>query len=1545
MRRKKNNKLVGIYLWKLILIIIAIFVVFISVECFFLIERTVKKFVAGFAEEYNSSTAADLSENTITNEEGEKTDTTNDSDSNSSAAHPASNDVGTTDEPSPVIDPVTYCGQTHTHKNVCYQDIPQTDILTIYNLIDDIISLPSYNPTVLNNLKSYTTDYDKFSSDSAYNNYKNYLDNNCSKIEAANNIMNGINSSYYTYIDNRQKLLDLHSVLTFRKIFDMLNTIPRRSEINNKMTELKNTQDSTGCITYLTEVSNAVTQAYQSFTSILSSIDSSWYQYIINYENMSEQKEMSDNLPKITVCTNAIKDLPKWEDVAKQIETNKTDKATYMSYLQNLSTVINQAEATFTSQNLDSKYYTYVIKYDNYKNLLNVHKILKCAQIIDNLPEYENVTQNIKDFKTNNQVDDCITYLSGISSEINEAYSQVTAENLNSTYNKYIINYEKYTQLYDMHFSEISDFTNQIKLLPTCEQITNKLNIFKENNDISGYINYLKNEIILSKYENVYNNLVNSKTLTQTHYTYIINYDNLKDLHNLQLVRTLEIIEKIYELEQLEEINYSDAKIRTQIISTSQLCKKLIIENQKIIDYIINYEFLAEIEKNLNDKDTSMKLTVQYYAYINIVDDIDEEYKTSTVLPLINTTGKKMPQNTLTQNLKEMYLDSNGDVIYQKKLSEVYRAHTYEFDRYFTDLSIDNMLMFTAFYDRLTTNYELSEIWILHSGCDPNSTNPDDFTSIPYESSIYFTRDPSINTDFNRIRLYENSTIRFVYNTKVIDDVTLDVEVYDYDITDGYIYDSKANAKNHTETGRLPTSKQGNTATRFAYTGAAGINSIENYGNKDGAKLAFGNQNTGVNWRTNTWKSNSINRYNRASNGGIETYKGCTFGIVTGLINGKLEYADGIAAPNLFNEGDAIGKTSYTNGEYKFKFNRTGDRYILTEVVGTAFAKNLQKFTNPCSKYTTIWTNNFWPLDDADSYGTDTHDLKFGSENIASKRQFVGVDLGDSQKYGAAESTFPPADSLTDHNSYFGIRGEFSFNLSPEYTGPLEWHFYGDDDLWIFLDDKLIIDIGGVHSSVGEYANFWDYLQKGSSGEHKVTFFFTERGSSGSTCWMRFALPEINEAKEDPTNGNLRLEKEVIGSDTKEEFHFIVTLKDQDNQELNKYFHYNRYDSNGNVIKENILKSGGIVRFNKDEYIIIENVPGDITYSVEEVENSDYIVQSENSNGNIIAGQTVTAKFINTYGTKSVKAIKQWDDNNSTENRPQEIQVKLTPKFVNEETGGEEIVDPGGEEAGGEEVDGETGSNESAENNTCEEYFNQYYPSIELVVSLNEDNNWNYEWPTLPKYRPVYDSTGKNIIEKQEIEYTVKEIYTTELSEMYYPLPVYQNINEDFVLTNVLYRNIEVTKVDADDESIKLGGAEFKLQKMKQDGENWVVDPDEKPMYGVTSTEGENIGKVTFSKLTYGTYLLTEEKAPNGYNLNKGTRTITINEDNLLTTGITFIDKKGAVLPFTGGAGINLFVISGLAIIILTILKIRKKELVNYQNSKPKRRRRRKPIK
>ena len=53
------------------------------------------------------------------------------------------------------------------------------------------------------------------------------------------------------------------------------------------------------------------------------------------------------------------------------------------------------------------------------------------------------------------------------------------------------------------------------------------------------------------------------------------------------------------------------------------------------------------------------------------------------------------------------------------------------------------------------------------------------------------------------------------------------------------------------------------------------------------------------------------------------------------------------------------------------------------------------------------------------------------------------------------------------------------FTLTEDYVGPLEYYFFGDDDMWVFLDNTLVCDIGGVHSSIGEYVNLWDYLKKG----------------------------------------------------------------------------------------------------------------------------------------------------------------------------------------------------------------------------------------------------------------------------------------------------------------------------------------------------------------------------------------------------------------------------------------------------------------------------------
>ena len=1544
MRRKRNNKLVGIYLWKLILIIITIFVVFISVECFFLIEKNVRKFVAGFSEEYNSSSTTDSNENIITNEEGENVDITKENAETEKidviqSDETVSSESNPLEEPLVVEDKVLYCTENHTHKEVCYVNIPHTDRMVIYNLINDINSLTSYT-TILDNLKNYTTNYNNNSSDSSYNNYKSYLDSNCSQIEAADNTMNSINSNYHTYIDNSQKLLELHSVLTFRNIFNLLNTIPRRSEINNKMTELKNTQNVTESINYLTSLSNTVTPVYQSFvTNIVPNIDNSWYQYIINYNNMLELQHMSENLSKITDTTKTLSNLEKWDDVIKKINTYKTSKnvSEYVTYLTEVTTKVNEAQTNFTNTNLSSDYYKYVINYENYNKLLVIPKILKCAQIINVLPEYDDITKKINDFKSNNQVDECITYLSEISSKINDTYSKFTAEKLNSNYNTYVINYEEFTKLYEMYFSEILDFTKQIKTLPKSENVTNKITECKETNDVTGCIEYL-NEIISSNYETIYSNLINSKNLKQSHYAYIINYDNIKKLYDLQLTRILNLIEEIEDLPLPSEVNFSDSKTRSMVIATSQRYKKLVMENKLLSEYVINYEKLSELEKQLTNADKEINITVQYYAYINIIDDISVPATYDSRLNFIDTSGQSMPINRgynktgqtqlevspTSNDIKHVYVDKDGNVIYEKKLRSVYRDHTYNFSRYFEDFYVDNMLNFTTFYDLLDTNYELIEIWLLQDDKDATSINKDDFNIYQYTKDIYFTRNMNDMND-NAIRLTKDATVRYVYNTKAIENgVDIPVTFYDYDITSGVIFKTENDAKNNTNP--QLTSTQDKLGTVFVRTSAYGINSAENY-HGTGTKLGFGGTNTGVTHNSDRWMNNGVSNAlsgpNRIGGWGTpsNSYQNCVFNIVKGIEDGKIIYSDGIVAPNLFNDGDAIGKKTYT--DYSLKFNRTGDRYLLTGVNGTNTI-NLEKLVHPHKDHQNISTNNFWPMDDAPSFGNDGYDFKFGLESKKENRQFVGSSKG----------VFPISDNKNkDHNSYFGMRGEIEFDLSSEYVGPLEWHFYGDDDLWIFLDDQLIIDIGGVHSSVGEYANFWDYLTPGDSGHHKITFFFTERGASGSTCWMRFALPEIVKKETDYTEGNLKLEKTVVGSDTTENFNFVVTLKDKDSQELNDYFYYAKYNLEGTKLREEIFRSGGTISFNKDEYVIIEGLPANTTYSVEEVATLDFIAQSENSTGNIIAGETITSKFINTYGTKSITVIKQWDDNNNIENRPEEVNVKLIPKFQGEETT-DSTTDIGEDTEIDEQQVGDI---------TGEEYFNQYYPSIELVIPLDANHNWTYEWSELPKYRPIYDATGENIIEMQEIEYSVEEIYTNELSEKYYPLPVHRNENGNFILTNVLYKKLEITKRDADDINIKLGGAEFKLEKLKEVNGTFEIDDTEDTLYGATSFEEDNLGKLTFNKLKYGTYRLTEEKAPNGYNINRKIVEIEITPETEMVTREEFINKKGSVLPFTGGTGIKLFTLSGLLLIIFTLSNINKHK-VKIQKSRIKKRRR-KPIK
>ena len=335
--------------------------------------------------------------------------------------------------------------------------------------------------------------------------------------------------------------------------------------------------------------------------------------------------------------------------------------------------------------------------------------------------------------------------------------------------------------------------------------------------------------------------------------------------------------------------------------------------------------------------DTNPTFTVQYYAYL---DEIDT--KASGYLTILDTSsdgdgdGGKLPTNENSDMpTKNFYLNEvdggKYEVATKEVLTEVYREYKYSFANS-NDLDAVNRLSANG-------NYELESVWAL-KGDDADSIAKGDWETYDPDS-VRFTNNPD-TVDNTTVLIQNGTVIRLVYRP-TDDQYENDAHFYDYDITDGNGYTNINGA-------------------------AQGINSPKNYEEnfeEGDVKLAFGNANTGTGLENENWGGNTLNKKNENSQ-----YEGCTYELVTGQDEkGNLQYAEGVAAPNLFNDGEAIGKKAYID-EYSLVFNRSGDTYTLTAVEG-ANLSGLEKFTKltsysdgkPYWNNKVIWTNNFWPMD------------------------------------------------------------------------------------------------------------------------------------------------------------------------------------------------------------------------------------------------------------------------------------------------------------------------------------------------------------------------------------------------------------------------------------------------------------------------------------------------------------------------------------------------------------------------------------------------------
>lgn len=209
---------------------------------------------------------------------------------------------------------------------------------------------------------------------------------------------------------------------------------------------------------------------------------------------------------------------------------------------------------------------------------------------------------------------------------------------------------------------------------------------------------------------------------------------------------------------------------------------------------------------------------------------------------------------------------------------------------------------------------------------------------------------------------------------------------------------------------------------------------------------------------------------NKGYNANTYNYGNVTKDLVSGLSPDFKTVEWNVDQPGFFtddNVGPEKGKQKYT--DYKLNFEKKGNQYKLTGV------------TRPDNTIANAGAN-FYPLDSD----------------------------GVSRVYD---------DDNNRGNYYFGIRYDIEFQLG-DYIGPLNYKFTGDDDLWVLLDGKVVIDVGGIHDALEGKTDLWKDLGytngarpdpnniDAKNARHRITVLYMERGAGYSNCQMEFTIPD-----------------------------------------------------------------------------------------------------------------------------------------------------------------------------------------------------------------------------------------------------------------------------------------------------------------------------------------------------------------------------------------------------------------------------------------------------
>ena len=501
--------------------------------------------------------------------------------------------------------------------------------------------------------------------------------------------------------------------------------------------------------------------------------------------------------------------------------------------------------------------------------------------------------------------------------------------------------------------------------------------------------------------------------------------------------------------------------------------------------------FSIYVVVNLERLGGEIELTVQHWAQMNQLADVD-----GTGTDGLEVDGKG--GNNISG-------DSQASLKTESVFTEIYSADTLTLENTRKITIKELSKVYQANVNKDIKNYNLTSVWVLNPKGNPNAviSNVNDTSEIEKNWTIYSIPSDEENQEVKeeKIELTGDSVIRMIYTpVSQADALQQSVKFWDYNVTDG------------------------NGSATFS-SDNQGINSSGNYpsGSDPDKRIAVGQASNGIYHDYAKAEVREDERINMTWHSDQET---------TGMVETVNEdgpvYKEGLTDPGLFKDDDDDVPGRYTVQGYELSFNQDGDTYTLSSVRnenGENTIDNLEQFTDIYDNkpdwsdtHKTIYSNNFWPLDQLDYSGQD---ILLGQEGvtyyITGSRFNTAKDNNGNvydryEEYQKNDETTLLSDDMKPHNWFFGMRYDFDFTLG-DYTGPLNYYFRGDDDFWLFIDGKLAIDLGGIHSAVGKSLDLRKFMQENGMTDpdetHRLTIIYAERGGSGSTCYMQFTIPNV----------------------------------------------------------------------------------------------------------------------------------------------------------------------------------------------------------------------------------------------------------------------------------------------------------------------------------------------------------------------------------------------------------------------------------------------------